>query len=80
MKLILESWRSFLQEAVRLICPPATQDLELNTKNRNSAIQAEHIQYGPLNLEDEITNGSILINQGKINNAMLQEFLDRRDN
>tara|TARA_R110002020_G_scaffold13126_1_gene47395 strand:+ start:914 stop:1840 length:927 start_codon:yes stop_codon:yes gene_type:complete len=34
-------------------CPPATQDLELNTKNRDAAIQAEHIQYGPLNLEDQ---------------------------
>ena len=36
-----------------LDCPPATQDLELNTKNRNAAIKAEHIQYGPLNLSDE---------------------------
>ena len=32
-------------------CPPATQDLELNTKNRDSAIHAEHIQYGPLNVD-----------------------------
>ena len=36
-----------------LMCPPATKDLELNTENRNAAIEAEHIQYGPLNLEDE---------------------------
>ena len=35
------------------ICPLATQDLELNTKNRDSAIKAKHIQYGPLNLTDE---------------------------
>ena len=35
------------------VCPDATQDLELNTKNRNAAIKAEHIQYGPLNLADE---------------------------
>ena len=34
-------------------CPIVTQDLEMNTRNRNSAIQAEYIQYGPLNLEDE---------------------------
>ena len=34
-------------------CPPATQDLELNTKNRDSAVKAKHIQYGPLNLSDE---------------------------
>ena len=34
-------------------CPEATQNLELNTKNRNASIKAEHIQYGPLNLEVE---------------------------
>jgi len=34
-------------------CPRPTQDLKLNTQNRNKAIQAEHIQYGPLNLTDE---------------------------
>ena len=34
-------------------CPLPTQDLELNTKNRNSAIKADYIQYGPLNLNDE---------------------------
>ena len=36
-----------------LKCPPATQDLKLNTKNRNAAIKQDHIQYGPLNLADE---------------------------
>jgi len=34
-------------------CPLATQDLEVNTKNRDAAIAAEHIKYGPLNLNDE---------------------------
>ena len=34
-------------------CPAATQSLEINTRNRNSAIQADYIQYGPLNLSDE---------------------------
>ncbi len=53
MKLLLENWRKFIKEAIELVCPPATQDLELNTKNRNSAIEAEHIQYGPMNLADE---------------------------
>ena len=53
MKLLFENWKKFLAEAKKYICPPATQDLELNTKNRNAAIQSEHIQYGPLNLEDE---------------------------
>ncbi len=37
----------------RQTCPRATRDLELNTKNRNAAIEAEHIKYGPLNLGDE---------------------------
>ena len=53
MKLLFENWRKYLKEAVRLMCPPATQDLELNTKNRNKAIEADYIQYGPLNLADE---------------------------
>ena len=35
-----------------MVCPPATQDLKLNTKNRDAAIQAEHIQYGPLNVSE----------------------------
>ena len=34
-------------------CPAVTQNLEMNTRNRNSAIQADYIQYGPLNLADE---------------------------
>ena len=33
-------------------CPPATQDLELNTKNRDAAIHADHIKYGPLNVDE----------------------------
>ena len=44
------SWDIILKE---MACPRATQDLELNTKNRDSAVKAEHIQYGPLNLDDE---------------------------
>lgn len=31
-------------------CPAATQDLMLNTKNRDASIKAQHIQYGPLNV------------------------------
>ena len=53
MKILMENWKKFLTEAKKLICPPATQDLELNTRNRNNAIEAKHIQYGPLNLTDE---------------------------
>jgi hypothetical protein len=53
MKLLLEKWNRFITEAKEMVCPKPTQDLKLNTKNRNSAIKAEHIQYGPLNLSDE---------------------------
>ena len=53
MKLLFENWKRFINEAKHLVCPKSTQDLELNTNNRNAAIQAEHIQYGPLNLADE---------------------------
>ena len=48
-----------LREAIRLIleatdaCPLPTQDLKMNTENRNTAIKAKHIHYGPLNLADE---------------------------
>ena len=33
-------------------CPAPTQDLELNTKNRDSSIKSEHIKYGPLNVDE----------------------------
>lgn len=48
-----------LREAIRLIleadaaCPVATQDIKVNTKNRDAAIKADHIHYGPMNLSDE---------------------------
>lgn len=33
-------------------CPAPTQDLFLNTANRDRAIQTKHIKYGPLNVEE----------------------------
>jgi len=33
-------------------CPIATQNIQVNTKNRNIAIESPRIQYGPLNLKD----------------------------
>ena len=36
----------------KMRCPAATQDLKLNTKNRNAAIKEDHIQYGPLNVDE----------------------------
>jgi hypothetical protein len=52
MKQIL-SFDKFLSEAEGSNCPLATQDLKVNTQNRNAAIKAKHIEYGPLNLSDE---------------------------
>ena len=60
MKKLMENWRRFLSEEIKVvidaakeyICPPATQDLKLNTKNRDASIKAEHIQYGPLNVDE----------------------------
>ena len=45
MKKLLTEWQRYLKESVDvvvkkatdLVCPPATQDLELNTKNRDAA-------------------------------------------
>ena len=34
-------------------CPSATQNLVVNTANRDRAIQADFIKYGPLNVEAE---------------------------
>ena len=44
--------REALEDKVKE-CPAPTQDLELNTLNRNRAIKADFIKYGPLNLSDE---------------------------
>ena len=52
MKKLFENFRKFINEVEKLVCPPATQNLELNTKNRDAAVQAEHIQYGPLNVSE----------------------------
>jgi hypothetical protein len=35
-----------------MACPLPTQDLELNTKNRDSSIKADYIKYGPLNVDE----------------------------
>ena len=52
-KIIKEEIQLLFEQAVKKACPAATQNLELNTKNRNNAIKSEYIQYGPLNLEDD---------------------------
>ena len=35
-----------------MACPRATQELKLNTINRNAATEAEHIRYGPLSVKE----------------------------
>ena len=48
--------RKFITEGklyeAAMACPTAAQNLELNTKNRDASIQAEYIQYGPLNVDE----------------------------
>ena len=42
--------RKIKKAVVKLICPPATQDLALNTKNRDATIKKYN--YGPLNVDE----------------------------
>lgn len=49
------SWQEAMDllKAVRVdSCPIATQDLKINTRNRDKAIKAKYIQYGPLNVDE----------------------------
>ena len=43
--------REALEDKVKE-CPAPTQDIALNTANRDRAIQADFIKYGPLNVEE----------------------------
>lgn len=52
-RIIKEELQHLWEQTKNLVCPAPTQDLELNTKNRDEAIRAKHIQYGPLNLSDD---------------------------
>ena len=40
-RIIKEELSRLWEQAKEFACPTATQDLELNTKNRNSAIEAD---------------------------------------
>ena len=53
MKNILKFNQYLILEQGSDSCPIATQNLELNTRNRDKSIEADYIQYGPLNLSDE---------------------------
>ena len=43
---------SLHEDKESLSCPVPTTDLEVNTKNRNRAIKADYIEYGPLNVDE----------------------------
>ena len=55
MKLLMENWRKYLNEnikitiskAIQIECPKPTQDLQLNTENRDRC--REDADYGPMN-------------------------------
>jgi hypothetical protein len=53
MKNLLNYKQYLILEQGSESCPIATQNLELNTRNRDKSIDAEYIQYGPMNLSDE---------------------------
>ena len=50
------NFKQYLKEGklfeAAMSCPLPTQDLELNTQNRDSAIKADYIKYGPLNVDE----------------------------
>ena len=64
MKKLLENWKKYVAEDLQVKikkeqeqekvdlqkCPPATQDLKLNTKNRDATIK--QYNYGPLNVDE----------------------------
>ena len=51
-RLIIERANKRMLGEAEMECPNATQDLKLNTKNRDESIKAEHIKYGPLNVDE----------------------------
>ena len=50
---------------------------QLYAKNVYNLLSHMFKEDKTLNMEDEITNGSILINKGAVNNKMLQQFIDQ---
>ena len=51
---------------------------QLYAKNLFNLFNHIYNENNELNMEEEITNGSTLINKGIVNNKLLQEFLDQR--
>ena len=53
---------------------------QLYSKNVFNLFNHIYNSETPLNLEDEITNGSLILNKGQVNNEILQKFLDKDKN
>jgi hypothetical protein len=51
-KQLIERLNRRLLSESEMKCPRATQDLELNTRNRDKSIKADYIKYGPLNVDE----------------------------
>ena len=51
-KLIIERANKRMLGEAEMDCPDATKVKDLNEKNRDKAIKAEHIKYGPLNVDE----------------------------
>lgn len=45
----MKNFKTFVEENT---CPLPTTDLKVNTENRDKAIKADHIKYGPLNVDE----------------------------
>ena len=55
-----------------------TEDIKYtNIKNDKDIYNNILLNNDSLNVDDEITNGSMLLNKGIINNELLQKFLDK---
>jgi len=52
----------------------------LYAKNLFNLFNHIYNNENPLNLEDEITNGSLILNKGQVNNDILKTFLDKESN
>jgi len=61
--------REALEDKVKE-CPAPTQNVGLNTANRDRAIQADFIKYGPLNVEELKTSTN------KLGEATFSSYLD----
>ena len=53
---------------------------QLYAKNLFNLFNHIYNNENPLNLEDEITNGSLILNKGQVNNEILKTFLDKESN